>query len=248
MTAAIVLMLILNGAKVDLPHPITATMDAQGTQQIAVPVREVFEAAGFVVQYHADGRRYVEITGYVDRLPKRHLVRHGILYIDRPELQVDEYVADLPFTARKIDGTLYAPAISLRIIGGGDVLADLDARTLHWTVYEPDAPPLLEVEEVISDLPRWLHRRVQVQGAFIGAAGDPAHWATALGAPAPGAWAVADETGAIYCTDAPATNGALYVRHPTVAFAQQVTVAGIVRPGWGGVPYLSAAEIITETE
>ncbi len=248
MTAAIVLTLILNGAEVDLPHPIRATVDAQGTEHIAVPVREVFEAAGFVVQYHEDGGRYVEITGYVDRLPRRHLVRHGVLYIDRPELRVDEYVAELPFPARVIDGTLYAPLISLRIIGGGDVSADLDARTVHWTVYQPDDPPLLEVAEVIADLPRWLHRRVQVQGAYVGAAGDPAHWATALGAPAPGAWAVADETGAIYCTDASARNGALYIRRPTVAFAQRVTVAGIVRPGWGGVPYLSCAEIIAEKQ
>ncbi len=241
MTAAIVLTLILNGQQPYIAAPIMADTDAQGTQRISVPVRAVFEAAGFVVEYR-DGA--IEISGYVDRLPEgRHLVRHGTLSPGRPTVRCDEYVAELPFAARNIDGTLYAPAIVLRIIAGGDLSADLDTGTLRWDLHPPDNPPTLAIGELLADLPRWLHRRVRIEGAVVGHKGDPAHAATSAGAPAPGAWAVADGTGALYCTDVMLSDG-LHVQDPGLQFAQRVAVEGVVRPGWGGLPYLSQAEAI----
>ncbi len=241
MTAAIVLTLILNGQQPFIAKPIMAGTDAQGTQRIAVPVRNVFEAAGFVVEYR-DGA--VDVTGYADRLPEgRRLVRRGRLFLDRPAVRCEEYTADLPFPVETIDGTLYAPAIVLRIIAGGDLSADLDAGTLRWDLHAPDDPPTMSIGGLLADLPRWLHRRVRIEGAFVGSEGDPAHATTSIGAPAPGAWAVADGSGAIYCTDVIVVSRT-FVQDPGLEFARRVAVEGVVRPGWGGLPYLSQAEAI----
>lgn len=235
----VMLSLILNGTEVSLHAPIITGIDDQGTRQIMVPLRETFEASGFVVQYHDREEPYVEITGHVDRLrTRRHLLRQGIVYPGHPEVRASEYVADLPFPVERVEGTLYAPAILLRIIGGGDLRVDLDAEALHWDTYAPDHPPLLRVKELLAGLPAWMHRRVRVEGTFHGPDAP-----SGAGAPAQGAWAVSDGTGAIYCTDA-LWIGSLHIVRPEVEGGQQIAVEGIVRPGWGGLPYLSNAELI----
>ena len=241
MTAAIVLTLILNGQQPFIAQPILASTDHRGTR-IEVPVREVFEAAGFTVGYRESGDRTVDISRPAG-LRAGDRSRHGTLYLDRPAVRCLEYVADLPFPIERIDGTLYAPAIVLRIIAGGDLSADLDAGTLRWDLHPPDDAPAMSIGDLLADLPRWLHRRVRIEGAFVGPQGDPAHTTTGLGAPAPGAWAIADGTGAIYCTDVMVMS-TIFVQDPGLEFAQRVAVEGVVRPGWGGVPYLSQAEAI----
>ncbi|MEA3402825.1 MAG: hypothetical protein U9R79_16415 [Armatimonadota bacterium] len=237
--AAVALVLIFNGTEVDLAHPVLAVQGDLGTQQVLVPVRNVFEAAGFAVQYRAGDDPHVSITGYVDRLPERQLVRHGSVYLRRPQIRCEEYVATLPAAPERRDDTLYIPAIALRIIAGGELTADLEEKTLRWELPGPEEAPTLEIGELVANLPRWLHQRVRVEGTVVEAEGDPRHPATALGAPAPGAWVVADGTGALYCTDTLWTKRRLVVPDPGVEFAQRVALSGVVRPGWGGVPYLS---------
>ncbi|MGI5817571.1 MAG: hypothetical protein ACOX9R_05680 [Armatimonadota bacterium] len=245
-TTMLMLTLILNGGEPMLSNPIISDVDADGARQIAIPVRDVFEAAGYVVQYWDREQPHVDIIGHADRLPEgRHLMRKGVIHLDRAEVRSDEHVAALPFPVRSINGTLYAPAIVMRIIGGGDLRADLDAQTLHWDTYPPERPPVMTVAEIVSDLPRWLHRRVRIEGTFHGSdvSGDGA--AATIGAPAPGAWVVADGTGAIHCTDA-VWIGWLFTRTPELARDLRVAVEGVVRPGWGGIPYLSNANAISD--
>ena len=240
----ILLTLVLNGTEVSLHAPIITAVDDHGARQIMVPLRETFEAAGFVVQYHDGDTPRVEITAHVDRLPaRRHLVRHGTAFPGRSEIRAHEYVAALPLPVERIEGTLYAPSIVLRIIGGGDLRIDLDESKLHWDLHAPEQPPVLAVAELLSELPVWFHRRVRCNGTFHGPDAPAALATGTVGAPAPGAWAVSDDTAAIYCTDAIQAGG-LHVVRPRLDSGQQVAVEGIVRPGWGGLPYLSAAEII----
>ncbi|HCA47837.1 MAG TPA: hypothetical protein DEP45_10935 [Armatimonadetes bacterium] len=241
MTAAIMLTLILNGQQPFIAHPITADTAAGGWQQIAVPVRDVFEAAGFTVRYREWGDRTVDISGYEGEADERRLVQYGTLYLDRPEARCQEYLATLPSALESIDGALYAPAIVLRIIGGGDLVADLDAGTLRWDLQQ-GAPPALAMGELMADLPRWLHCRVHVEGTATGPGGEPRRPATSIGPPAPGAWAVADETGAIFCTDVYVAGGLFRAQDLGFEPGQRVAVEGVVRTGWGGLPYLSQAK------
>ncbi len=243
-----VLTLVLNGVEVEMPFPIISELDEYGARQIAIPVRETFEAAGFVVQYHARNEPYIEITGHIEHLPRRHrLTRVGQVYPDRAQVRVNEYSSDLPFAPQRLDGRMYAPAIVLRIIGGGDLQVDLGRERIYWDTYPPDDPPLLSVSELVSDLPAWVHRRVRIEGVFNGSdpAGRPA--SLAGGAPAVATWVVHDESGAIHCTDT-TWIGHLIIRSPEFSPGQQVAVEGIVRVGWGGMPYLSNAEIAVSPE
>lgn len=244
----ILLTLVLNGAEVSMSEPIVSAIDPDGTRQVMVPLRETFEAAGFVVQYHEGEERYVEITGDVDRLgTRRHLLRQGIIHPGRAEVRAAEHVAALPLPVERLEGTLYAPAILLRIIAGGDLRVDLDARELRWDLHEPDDPPLLQIGQLLSDLPAWLHRRVRIEGVFHGTDAPAGIDNMNAGSPAPGAWTVSDGTGAIYCTDA-FWIGRLVINEPEAMIGQAITVEGIVRPGWGGLPYLSGAELIVSAE
>ncbi len=241
--AIIMLSLILNGKPVDLPHPVFGTTGGEGFDeaQIMVPVRDAFEAMGFVVQWHGDDPSVVSITGYVDRLPRRHLLRTATLHVGEPRVECAEYQADLPVPPEKLDGCLYAPLIALRIITGADLRVDFAQAQLRCDLFDPEDAPSLTIAELVSDLPTWLHRRVTIRGEFIGPGGDPAWPSTSMGAPAPAAWAVRDDTGAIYCTDVIVAGGQFAV---PVDFSpgERIEVAGIVRPGWGGILYLSVAE------
>ncbi len=241
--AALTLVLMLNGNQVDLAKPVLTMQSDDGTQHVMVPLREVFEAAGFAVEYRDRKPPYIAITGHVDRLPRRHLVRRGYVYPGRPEVRCEEYLARLPFAPRTIEAVTYVPAVVLRIVGGGHVEADLQGLELRWNLTDPASPPALEIGELLADVPRWLHRRVRIEGAVLGPEGDPQHYATAIGAPAPGAWAVTDGTGAICCTDVIWSEHRPMIPDPEVQFAQRVVVEGILRPGWGGLPYLSCAEV-----
>ncbi len=93
----------------------------------------------------------------------------------------------------------------------------------------------------MSDLSRWMHRRVSLRAEFIGPGGDPAWPATSIGATAPAAWAVRDDTGAIYCNDVIVIS-TQFTTPVDFSPGERIEVAGIVRPGWGGIPYLSVAE------
>lgn len=237
----VLLTLVLNGKLVDLPHPIYAVAaDPPSTLQVVVPVRDVFEAMGFVVQVNDDEARSVTITGYVDRLPRRQLLRIGTLVPGEPTVTAHEYSAALPSPPTALDGCLYAPLVAVRIIAGCDVRVDIEGKALHCDLVEPEDAPALTIGELMSDLARWMHRRVLVQGEYIGPAGDDAWPATSMGAPAPGAWAVRNDTGAIYCADV-LMLGVPYVVDPELSAGERYEVGGVVRPGWGGVPYLSQA-------
>jgi hypothetical protein len=238
----VLLTLMLNGKPVDLPHPIFALPEAPPMgRQVVVPVRDVFEAMGFVVQVNDDEQRSVTITGYVDRLPRRQLLRIGTLVPGEPTVTAHEYSAALPAPPTAVDGCLYVSLVAVRIIAGCDVRVDLESKALRCDLVEPEDAPALTVGELMSDLAHWMHRRVRVRGEYIGTGGDTAWPATSMGAPAPGAWAIRDETGAIYCADI-LMLGIPYPVDPELSAGERYEVGGVVRPGWGGVPYLSQAE------
>ncbi len=236
----VLLTLILNATPVDLPHPIYALPGASALGcQVVVPVRDVFEAMDFVVQVNADDS--VTLTGYVDRLPGRHLLRVGTLVPGEPIVTCHEYSAALPSPPTVHDGCLYASLMAVRTVAGCDTRIDLETKTMHCDLTEPEDAPALTIAELMSDLSRWVHRRVLVRGEYIGPAGDGAWPATSMGAPAPGAWAVRDETGAVYCADV-LMLGVPYPVDPELSAGERYEVGGVVRPGWGGIPYLSQAE------
>jgi len=230
-TGLVLLTLVLNGQPVELPHHIFALPEASvHGMQVVVPVRDVFEAMGFVVQVNDDEERSVTITGYVDRLPRRQLLRIGTLVPGEPTVTAHEYSAALPSPPTAMKGCLYAPLMAVPIIAGCDVRVDLESKALRCDLVEPEDAPALTVGEVMSDLARWMHRRVLVRGEYIGAAGDAAWPATSMGAPAPGAWAVRDETGAIYCADI-LMLGIPYPVDPELSSGERYEVGGVVRPG-----------------
>lgn len=239
-TGLVLLTLVLNGQPVDLPHPIIAIADVPlAGPLVIVPVRDVFEAMGFVVQVNADAS--VTVTGYVDRLPRRHLLRVGTLIPGEPTVTCHEYAAALPSPPTAHGGCLYASLSTLPIITGCALRVDLEGKTLHCDLVEPEDAPALTIAELMSDLLRWMHRRVRVQGEYVGTGGDTAWPATSMGAPAPGAWVIRNDAGAVYCADV-LMLGVPYVVDAELSPGERYEVGGVVRPGWGGIPYLSQAE------
>ena len=140
----VLLTLVLNSRPVDLPHPIwTVVGDPPHEMQVVVPVRDVFEAMGFVVQVNED--RSVTVTGYVDRLPNRHLLRIGTLIPGEPTVASHEYSAALPNPPSTPDGCLYVSLMAVRIIAGCDTRVDLEGKALHCDLAEPEDAPTLTI-------------------------------------------------------------------------------------------------------
>ena len=160
--------------------------------------------------------------------------------LGKKELRNGEYQTTMPFAPEFRDGVLYAPMIAVRVLTGAILRLDAENETVYCDTHWDEEVPTPTIGEILGDIPRWAHRRVHVRAEFVGYEGDASCYATNQGAPAPAAWAVADGTGSIYYTEL-VFLGAMGISQVDYQPGQPLDLTGVVRLGYGGVPYLSGS-------
>ncbi|MCK4323727.1 MAG: copper amine oxidase N-terminal domain-containing protein [Armatimonadetes bacterium] len=237
-TTIVVLTFILNGTPVHMMDPVLYIPEGPAQeQQVLVPVRAVFEELGYIVDWQDAHSPHVIITGDWRKLPMAKTRYVGKLFVGENLLRESEYTTALSVAPYVRDGTLYAPLMVVRILTGAEVRWDAQTGTVECEHQGHGEPPLLKVEDILGDTVNWLHRRVRLEGEFLGIEGDPDCPATAQGIPVPGAWVVRDNTGSIYCTNA--TTGLRYGGMTYIEPGTFLFMNGVLRDGYGGIPYLA---------
>jgi len=250
MKAAMTLVTVtfmLNGAPVDLAPPVlyvepAVELDPGLARQVLVPVREVFEKLGCEVTYEDTGHVRISCP-----YPRAEGSKTQVTFSPNEQrFMISANQLDLPVSPHMRSGRMYLPMIAVRVITGAVLCWDAQNRTVHCEYHPEQAPPTVTIAELMGDVVRWAHRRVQIIGEFAGYDGDPSFPATSHGPPEDCAWTLRDSTGAVYCSGADMVTPV----HPLQS-GQLLQLSGVLRFGYGGLPYLSQVEIrqvLAETE
>jgi hypothetical protein len=236
-SAAVAIAVILNGQPLDLHPPaiyamVSPAQHRMGTT-VMIPVRPVFEKLGWTVSA-ATRPTFSSIQ----------LTKPGWQYVmmrtGETTLRVHEYTTPLPVAMTLHEGHLYVPMTVLKVVTSARVSYDNEAKTLTITCDPPDPPPVVTIGDIIGNPTKWLHQRVTINATLVGPEGDSSCEATSQGAPAQGALAFRDDTGAIYCSRCRVISCvACWGSDWGPREAGPMTMTGSVRLGYGDVPYLS---------
>ena len=228
MSAAIVIVFLLNGVQVNLPAPALLIDNTA-----YVPARAVFEKLGWSVQWdeaqhtlkvgHMRGDSYMEIGV---PLPANPLTRH-------------------PFCDPvRVGGVVYLYACSVATMVGGRVTWDPATLTLNLLTGAPAVGTPTDIGAILADPPQWAGKSVQLRGEYTGTEVDPFGPAVTHGPPVTRSdWTLRDATGSLYCTSGSAAQVWPPLGGPFNVLGRRLVVVGTVALAAGGWPYLQAAAI-----
>ena len=232
-----VLAVILFVNSVQIPLSAPAMVEGNTTW---VPLRAVFQELGWKVGW--DGAtKSVKVTA-----PNRPdiLIRSG-----DPQVQVGEETIELDTAPRRRGAVTYVPASLLRTALGAELKWDNEQKALYVNAPPPGEPVIVKIEQLTSNPPDWVNKKVVVTGEYTGWSPSPLDPATSHGPPATRSdWTVHDDTGSIYCAAgrAPEGNSPISLR-PYEDLGRRIQVTGVVRLAQRGFPYLEPVEITAIT-
>jgi hypothetical protein len=228
MSAALVIVFLLNGVQVNLPAPAYMLGDTA-----YVPARAVFEDCGLKVEWDAArGEMHVSGAGR-DALLVESLNGASI---SRPVL------AGTRFDLKWVGDRLYVPVRDVADVVGGRVGWDKANMTVNLiTAGQGEAAPA-DIGAIIADPPKFAGQRVRLRGEFTGWEVDAFGAAVTHGAPvARSDWTMRDGTGALWCSwgsGAHAVAGTVKLLDQVNDLGRRMEVVGTVALTAGGWPYL----------
>ncbi len=233
--SVLAVILFVNGVQV----PISAPAIVEGNTTW-VPLRSVFQELGWKVSW--DGAtRSVKVTAQ-DR--PDILIRSG-----DPQVQVGEETIELNAAPRRRGAVTYIPASLLRTALGAELKWDNEQKALYINAPPPGEPVPVNIEQLTSNPPEWVNKKVVVSGEYTGWSPSPFDPATSHGPPVTRSdWTVHDDTGSIYCSARRASEYEWPISlRPYEDSGRRIQVAGIVRLAEHGFPYLEPVEITVIT-
>ncbi len=229
MSAAIAVILFLNGVQIALPSP-AAIMESQTW----VPARAVFERLGYKVGWDASAQAVkISAEGRPDILLRvgERKVKHG------------EQTYELSAPPRRIEGTTYVPVQLLRLVTQARLRWDNEQKALHIEAVPAGESAAVGVADILSNPPGWANKLVTVRGEYTGWQADPFSLATASGPPVTRSdWTIREATGSIYCTADQLTASPIALK-PYTDLGRRIEVTGAVRLAKQGFPYLRVQQI-----
>lgn len=229
MSAAIAVILFLNGVQISLPMP-AAVME----KQTWVPVRAVFERLGYEVRWDgaAEGVK-LSAQGRADVL----------LRVGDTKVGEGKKMYELSAAPRRIEGTTYAPAQLLSLVAQAQLRWDNQQKALYIDAMPAGKPTEASVADILSDPLGWANKLVTIAGEYTGWQADPFSLATTSGPPMTRSdWTICDATGSIYCT-ADELRASPMTLQPYTDLGRRIQVIGTVRLAKKGFPYLRVREI-----
>jgi hypothetical protein len=236
MTAAIVIVFLLNGTQVSLPAP---ALMLENTAY--VPARAVYEKLGWQVEWNGQQRRMrVSVPGACAYT----------FAVDDPTVTLECSVCPttpdgtrrtLEAAPRLVGDCFYVPVRAVTLMT--DSHADWEGATLTVnliTSAQGDAVAA-DIGAIVADPPKWTGQRVRLHGEYTGAQVEALGAAVTHGPPTTNNdWTVRDATGSLYCTLAAELPVKL---DPINDLGRRLEVVGNVALKAGGWPYLRVGTI-----
>jgi len=232
--SVLAVILFVNGVQIPLSAP--ALVEGDTTW---VPLRSVFQELGWSVGW--DGAtKSVKVTA-----PNRPdiLIRSG-----DPQVQVGEETIELDTAPRRRGAVTYIPASLLRTALGAKLKWDNEQKALYINAPPAGESVPVKIEQLTSNPPDWVNKKVVVSGEYTGWHPSPFDPATLHGPPVTRSdWTIHDDTGSIYCAAGSIPDSSPLSLRPYEDWGRRIQVAGVVRLAQRGVPYLEPMEITAIT-